>query len=356
MKKIAIIGANGYVGNHLLQLLAKSYEVYGIVHSELSIYKPVAGISYFTPSDIPDITFDVIINTAYSASPDIIKCRKDNIAMLELIRAHMDERTNLIHLSTLAVFGILLDLPIAAQPLPDRIDYPYVVSKLDMENRLLEQIPHRQLQIIRIGNIWGAANASWTQRIADAVTFGTPVKYTHKAFSNITYIHNLTDYIGFLVSTEKPSLLFHHMAELSSTSWQYIIDEIGEELGISPVTFDTIPQYPAGIYEQLNMPGNINPLDMYRNLKHGRFTSFGMTQLIRKFPGLFSRPSFLRKNKNSDRGQYHIPADFLWILSCQKEFRPVLNTGWKPPFTAEEAMINVKDWMKQAGYLKHPAF
>ncbi len=351
MKKVAIIGANGYVGEHLTKLLALQHDVTGIVRNECSIFKPVTGVHYCNYLNLPTTDFDIIINTAYSRSADKSRCQQENEQMLALIKKLMVKSTQLIHLSTLAVFGVNLDIAQSSRPIPNRTDFPYVMSKLHMENLLLSRLNPHQLQILRIGNVWGDANNSWTQPIVDAILYGIPVKHIGNNYSNLTFIHNLTHYISHLINNNT-HMLFHHVAELGHISWAYFIDQIAAQLNVEPVLFYDIPFYPKTLQDELAFACGYNPLQTIRNLKAGRFTAITTKKLLATpiFKLLTKLP--IHKNKHKITTEpFIVSNDFYWVLGCQTLFKPIVCEKWSNPFDEKDAATNINGWLNTSGYV-----
>lgn len=345
--KIAIIGANGYVGAHLLDKLAGKTNVFGIVHSPNSVFKKSEGVTYHPFNENYSGTFDIIINTAYAAGKSIDACIKQNQLMLQYIKKHAHPTTKIIHLSSLAVFGIAIDRTIIPEPIPDRMDEVYVYSKLHMENLLLQHIPSQQLQILRIGNVWGPGNTSWTQPLIDGILFELPIRFEGQTFSNTTYIHNLTDYITHLINHDERRLI-HHVAELSHISWQEWIEPLEHLLQSKANVFNQKPEYPSTLLQQLRLADKSNPRAFLKSLKNGRFTSYYFSRLVEVLGAYRGKKSYHIPFYSTD---HFIQQDAQSVWSCTTEFKSVLVNNWTPPFGKEAVLEELKKWMKDSGYL-----
>lgn len=347
MKTLAIIGASGYIGSHLVKAFASSYTVTAINRGADNISKKVSGVEYIG-TDQHNRTYDIVINTAYSTANNPELFIKDNLQLLKVIQQLSDPHTHVIHLSTLAVFGFGLDIPVQPIALADRSDYPYVSSKLNMENLLLQQVSHTQLSIIRLGNVWGPANQSWTQPVTDAIVWGMPVLSKQTTFSNLTFIHNITSYILYVIESEMQQP-FHHLAEHNTITWQQVIEEISSFLKLKPQPIETIPFYPRSVGEEVNHAVMLGPVNMLRFLKSGRFTSTKFPKKILKV--LVSLKSKLSKgtSKNS-LPPYQTDPVFYWVLSADKPFRNDVLKGWKPPYDWKETSKKTLTWLEEAGY------
>ncbi|MCH8830674.1 MAG: hypothetical protein IID45_13945, partial [Planctomycetes bacterium] len=104
-------------------------------------------------------------------------------------------------------------------------------------------------------------------------------------YSNITDVNNVVSYISFLAELQEPSsMTFHHLAELSDIKWSFWINRFAELLAVEPVKFNTEPEYPSNIGEEL------------RNLFHSHRTGAGLLQWLRgrRFIGSYLRSIFAR--------------------------------------------------------------
>ncbi|MES2558815.1 MAG: NAD(P)-dependent oxidoreductase [Bacteroidota bacterium] len=347
MKTIAIIGASGYVGSHLVKVLSQTGKVTAINRSPESIYKKIAGVDYIGINQING-QFDIIINTSFSADKEPQQFEQENVAMLKHIQQMSAPHTHIIHLSSLAVFGFGLDIPVQPVALPNRTDYPYVSSKLHMENVLLEQFPNKQLSIVRLGNVWGPANQSWTQPVADALVWGMPVLHATPSFSNLTFIHNITSYIQFIIQSETQQT-FHHLAEHNNITWQQVITELSDHFQYIPQPIETVPFYPKSLAEEVNHAIMLGPVKMLRALKSGRFTASGFPSFLLK--ALVSVKSIVAQNTtNNPLPPYETDPVFHWVLSASKPFTNCLLEGWTPPYNWEQTSKQTLNWLDEAGY------
>ncbi|MES2727252.1 MAG: NAD(P)-dependent oxidoreductase [Bacteroidota bacterium] len=352
MKTIAIIGANGYVGQHLVKALAPHYQVTALYRGAAILTPPIDGVDYMPLADCKN-TFDVVINTAYNLSDTQQKIATDNSALLTLIQKLSNTHTQIIHLSSIAVFGFGLDKPIKPTAIKPGPDYNYVFSKVDMENKLVKAFPAQQLSIIRLGNVWGAGNNSWTQPIADAITWSLPVLSHEKSYSNITFIDNISAYVQYIIENEKQQL-FHHLAEFNNISWQQVIEEVSTCLDKVPIPIKEVSFYPKSISEELDNVFSGNLLTSIKKLKTGRFTASYFPQRLFVF---MQQQLAKRKggtNHNKPLPPYQTDATFYWVLTTNKKFELQVLAGWEAPHSWETCMQQTKHWLQLAGYINEP--
>lgn len=347
MKSIGIIGGSGYIGLHLIEKLAADFAVTSLQRNVNAIMPQVKNIS-IRSIETNDQTFDILINTSYNLGKDIEDVYKQNEAVLKAIQKASHAQTKIIHLSSLAVFGFGLDKPIQTSAVKLENDYGYVLSKVHMENCLLETIPANQLSIIRLGNVWGPANNSWTQPVADALQWELPVLSQSPAYSNITYIHHISDYISFLIHHTEHRV-FHHLAEFSRIGWPQIVQEISERLNVTPAPITHIPFYAKNLSDDLQNSLSIHPITTLKNLRDGRFSSFyfpkKMMLLLQKKLAKKSTTTVTLKQT-----AYHPDPTFYWILTCKQEFKTETLPGWNPPHSWEDVNEQVSKWLEEAGY------
>lgn len=347
MKRIGIIGASGYIGQHLMQTLAQTFSVTALQRNIHTIMPKPANVNI---ADIEDTTatFDMIINTSYNLNKDLNTVYAQNENVLQNIQRLSHADTQVIHLSSLAVFGFGLDKPIELKPVKLSHDYAYTMSKVHMEQCLLNAIPHEQLSIIRLGNVWGPENNSWTQPVADALQWGLPVLSKKHTYSNITYIEHIGEYITFLIGQSNHQLI-HHLAEFSFISWQQIIGEMSNRLGVTPASINHVPFYAKSLADDIRNSLQLHPKTALKNFRDGRFSSmYFPTSLIQQLQ------AFIQHNtqKNAFRpSAYHPDPTFYWILTCDTEFKTQTLPGWKPRYAWKDVEMKVANWLQEAGLI-----
>lgn len=348
MKSVAIIGANGYVGSYLTKALAAHYRVTALLRSRDSLCRPAHGVQYQTIAE-PLQHFDIIINTSYALHKHKKICAMQNDDMIQLLQRISHEQTFIVHLSSLAVFGFGLDLEVRAEAVPTRNDYAYVYSKTDMENKLLATFGSERLAIIRLGNVWGPGNTSYTQPVIDSLLWGLPLMPEQPGMSNLTHIHNIVSYIKHLLSSNQ-HLTFHHLAEWSHMNWQQVIEEMAEILGATPCVLQQQPYYSRTISEELDHAFSKSIIEAIKTLRNGRFTAAYFPEEI--ITALLKQLAPLKKPKEPPQsGAVAIPETFIWVLNCKQSFTNAWVTGWIPPLKWSDALPELKEWMKQSGYI-----
>lgn len=348
MKTVGIIGASGYVGQHIARLLAGEFRVTALQRNAHAVLPFLPGVT-IQQIDSNTQTFDILVNTSYYTGPDRKSTYLENERILQLMRSASHPGTHVIHLSSLAVFGIGLDRNITTEPVSLRPDHPYVHSKVHMENLLLKHFPHNQLSMIRLGNVWGAANNSWTQPVADALQWGLPVLSSSPAFSNITYVHNIADYVRYIMMQQNRQL-FHHLAEFSAVTWQEVIGALCRCMQVQAAPIMTVPFYAITWSEEWRNAWHNNPLVFLRRLKNGRFTAhYFPHKWFKDFLSLYQR---VRKRKTAPSMPGYERADaFFLVLSGKQAFISKTLPGWIPPHSWKEVETDTCNWLHAAGFI-----
>ena len=218
----------------------------GLVRSGSGFLLDHIGIEWITAEDaILRKPFDIVVNLAYPTSGSIYDYPRQNRELCSSIRRLASDDGLVVQVSTQAVFGMALEYPQTAGPLPTRRDFLYVESKIELEESLIESLGSPKLHVVRLGNVWGPGSAAWTGAIAQRLLFGEPVAvYGNDGFCNITDVANLVSYVSFLAKREPKTKRaeFHHLAELGDLRWSYWVMRISDQLGVCP-TYAPRPGY-----------------------------------------------------------------------------------------------------------------
>lgn len=345
MKTIAIIGASGYVGQNLLSYLSQfDYILTGITRTKDIYESKTEGVNYRTFEQC-DEQFDIIINTTYSLNKNVQAIFMDNVNMANFIKKISYPESHVIHLSSLAVFGFNLDIPIHLGPLKMRKDFNYVKSKLHMEELISSTFLPSHFSILRLGNIWGPANNSWTQPIADAIQWQLPVMPNAANYSNVTFIDNLVHYIHFVISSPNHKA-YHHVAEFSDINWNVFIASIENRLNKKALPIIQSPSYPTNALDEWKLILNAGLMAGISIYRAGRFTSPVLLKWIEKMRPIWQ---WNRTYKPVFRDYQSDPV-FYWVLNCSTQFKEAVLPNWEKPYSIEDCHQRVCQWLKDSGY------
>lgn len=348
-KRIAVIGAAGYTGRYLIERLSRmDAEIWAIVrHANLFL---IPDAQHVQVKHIHELTAthkaDVVINLAYSKAPLASHFRKENEAIIHTIALLSHEHTQLIHVSTLAVFGFQLEKEQTLALPPHESDYPYVQSKAEMEHALARRFPTQRIDMVRPGNIWGPACPSWTTPLLDALVYNLPVLSSEPSCSNITDVHNLADYIAFLCEHEATSF-YHHVAELGAISWEQFITPLSDWFGCSPVYLPSSPTYYTHPVKELLSMLSYNPAQFLLTATRSRHWQQPARQVVNLIPKSLKQ---LRHTEEKP-SLYSTGQVFHWIMGSKTLFVPCTDSRWIPPVSFNDSLALIKNYAVESGYV-----
>lgn len=362
MKRIAIIGAAGYVGLELArQIRNGDYEVNAIVRDNGRFLLRDSGFNFISPSELGKETdrVDVVVNLAYPTSGPEFQYPSKNLEILNIIDSLMGPDSRLIHVSTAAVFGFNLERPVVVGPVPCCREYPYIESKIELENLILKRFKGQNIQIVRFGNVWGAGSSAWTASIANKILFSQPVGVQDiDGYCNATDVVNAASFLACLIEkSDSYGIQFFHLAEFAECRWSTWIQRIEEVLKQKAFYVPNMPYYPSSLLQEVwRSVSPVKPLSLWNQFNRGRFSASWTRTLVRRF-GEVRYENFKKKYK----AQQPLPTGyllelpdelFLTILSTKNKFETSVPREWKPVLDFEESWSRVELWMHSAGYTR----
>ena len=335
-------------------------EVVGITHSNGRLLLDRLGVDCRAPEDYQSIgTVNAVVNLAYPSAGSPLDYPAENRKLLSMIEFFASRRSKVVHVSTQAVFGFAFDYPIVCGPLKDRLDYPYVQTKVELENLLMQHVGGRSgLHIVRLGNVWGPGSSTWTTNLVNKISWEQPVGVRNlDGFCNATDVQNVASYVKFLLEKDSTAgTHYHHLAELSDLKWSHWTSLIAATLGRNLVYADASPSKPVGKWVEFRRALSIaSPASVGAHMLQERYLGSLMRSVLGRLPkdfvnsvrNLRAPTSFLPKeHQRSDDGV------FLDLMSCNIQFSSVVEKDWTPPVNAELSWKNVRQWIEYAGYLK----
>ncbi len=349
---IAVVGAAGFVGRELLrQLEANGTPATAVVRGlrELSLDGEFHDAR--SPDELKGTRFDIVVNLAYPTSGLPFDQPGLNAEILRTVKSLTKPGGRLIQVSTASVFGMTLDRPIRVGHAPTLRDMPYVESKIEAEHEFEREQEARELSldILRLGNVWGAASGAWALPIVQRLVSGRPVGVADvPSFSNATDVVNVASYLAFLLHRDHPpGVRYHHLAEFSRVTWPMWIDPLADALGVEPVWADpsTITG-PAGNRQEVRAAlATISPRTVYRRFAAERAVGSWTRSAIRQLPA--TARGKLRSDLvfASEPAVERLEQIVLSIFAGYQEFATSVEAGWSPPLTQEESLARVLAWL-----------
>jgi nucleoside-diphosphate-sugar epimerase len=355
-RRIAVVGAAGFVGRALLrQLEDLDIKVTAVVRGlpELS----VDGGFHTAVSQqaaIDEGGFDVVVNLAYptDAGP-LYKQAYQNAEIVRTVQGLLRDGGRLIQVSTLAVFGLALDRPVSIGPVSEIRDNAYVEVKIAAEQMFAERQQERDLSldIVRLGNVWGCASGAWAVPLVQRLATGRRVGIADAVgFSNTTDVGNVASYLAFLIARgdAEASVHYHHLAEFSQVPWREWIEPIADAMGVNPVYVDrSVLNAPvSSLGEITDLLTRLRPRSVYQKLSDQRTIGSWTRTTVRRLPA-----SVRSRLKSSDLvfavdPEYDLEEQtFLAIMAGRQEFRSVVDHRWTPVLTKEQSLEGVLRWL-----------
>lgn len=357
--RVAVIGGAGYVGRELCaELKRRDHEVVAVARANGKFLLHRVGVRSVLPEEaVVAGPFEVVVNLAYPARVPGYSIPEENRAILELILRLAGRKGRVIHTSTLGVFGFGLDHPIEPAPVRRRRDFPYVESKIEMENTLARAVPGGRLRIVRLGNVWGPASPTWTAALADRLLWGEPVGVVGgDGYCNATDVANTASYLAFQVEHPDSAIgVYHHLAELSDTPWSDWVRRIAGAMGIQPVLSLRGGHYSRSLSSELRGAATRHgPLAVAREMNAERFAGSWVRRVVRVTPPRLFQ--WMRRRSASRRTAWgpDVPRGdvvLLEVVSARKRFANHVDEAWHPPLDVEASWRAVEAWMARAGYV-----
>ncbi len=346
MKKVAVTGAAGYIGQHLIQVLINNgYLPLAVTRKNGSMLLHRFGIEVKEKEQLThEDKADLVINLAYAQSPNVKMNVTQNAEIIDTIQKVTHPKSKIIHLSSMAVFGYIPDSEQAPVALNLRNDFSYVASKLQMERLLLSNFAGNEIHMVRAGHVWGPGSG-WANTMAQLLFYQFPVLHTSKTYSNTTAIGNLCDYILFLCKNESTQF-FHHVAENYFVSWEELLKPMANLMQVHMQALDSIPHYPTTKLDELKHMVKLNPATTLRLAARSRFYSKYAQGIIENIPSAFKQ---LLQQKAAPENPVTPLAK--WLLSCEAPFIHQADKRWLPPVSTQQSLVEMNGWIEESGYV-----
>lgn len=294
--------------------------------------------------------YHVVVNLAYPTSSPPVRRRAENQEILSQIRGLLAPGGLLIHASTLAVFGDRLEREMVAGPIGWRPDNDYAETKVRMELGITEAFGgSSQVEIVRLGNVWGAGSVHWLAGMASRIRNGLPVLVQGGRYSNVTEVLNVCDYFGFLANRRAGSFVgtrHHHLAEFSAEPWSTFVGMIAREMGMDlHETTTPEPETLRALLVGTYIVKTYKFLSSRRLL--GSMMRQGLGYLPRGIVGDVRRAKrALGGGETGDEGLYH-------VLGCTRRFQSSTANGWAPSLGLAESLARSAEWLRWSGFVCH---
>lgn len=209
MKKILIIGANGFTGRRILTDLSSQNQIYQITGCSLNKdIAPSSGYN-FIQTDIRDekqvdnlftnIKPDIVINTSALSVPDYCETHQEeawtiNVNAVKSLAQHCeDSNSKFIHLSTDFVFDGETNVLYTENDVPNPINY-YGLTKWESEKTV--QAICSNYAIVRVvvvyGNYLPGQHGNIVQLVAAKLKAGEPLRVVSDQWRTLTFVGDIS--------------------------------------------------------------------------------------------------------------------------------------------------------------------
>lgn len=353
MSRIAVLGAAGYVGRHLCRVLVEAgHRVIAVARANAKILLADRDVELVHPAEVALIRgVDALVNLAHPGPVFPWLYARYDREIARLVQRIAADDARVVHASSIAVFGYGLDHAMTTGTVARRRDYAYIESKIDQEHLLCRAFAKRDLQIVRLGNVWGPASPAWTAALAGRLLFGDPVGVAGiDGYSNVTDVANVASYLAHLACRKSGvSPEFHHLAEFGETPWSFWIERMASFLQVEPVRARSLPDYPIGPWQEMrSLLAAHGPFAIAKGALRTRFLESWMRAVLLRLPQ--NALDRLERRALSTGTAGTRDDNLLTIFSAQRYLASRVDPEWRAPVDRETSWLRVRDWLEAAGY------
>jgi nucleoside-diphosphate-sugar epimerase len=262
---VAIVGAGGFVGARLLEMvtLAGRTDVVPVVRAFRSVGRNAHLGAPHRIADASDVDSlrdaldgcDVVVNLTSGRPADILPVARSVYAAAVAIGARM-----FVHMSSAAVYG-QIDRPSLPDDAAPQLDHwmPYARQKALAENFLRERIADSRpaIVVLRPSLVWGPSSP-WVLGPARELLSGSAYLIGGGAgVCNLIYVDNLIRSILAVVDGPAPVSGFFHLRDDEEVTWREYYDALAAGLGVDA----------ANIHALANDSYRIGPRDALDSLR-----------------------------------------------------------------------------------------
>lgn len=240
MKRIAIIGAGGFLGGRMVErgILGEAFTPVPIIRSP----KGAARLSRFGPIwNIVDTSRRDALAKALTGCDAVVNA---TVGEFDRMRAATEEIWHacvlagvprLVHVSTAEVFGRVEDAGLEDDSWPDPKHWmPYARAKIEAEAALRARFADRSTQtvIVRPGLIWGP-RSPWVEKPASAMLSGTATLINGGGgIANLIFVDNLIEQMLRIVHDDRTESDVFNVSDDETTTWAQYFAALASEIAV----------------------------------------------------------------------------------------------------------------------------
>ena len=366
MTKIAVLGANGFIGNRIVEIFALSDEV--DVRPIVRDFASLARASRFDlDSRVADAFDQESLQMAFQGCDVVVHSVAGDIKTIlgTLVPVYQAAQKagirRLVYLSSSSVHG-------QAPPpgtdenssLNDRQVLPYNNAKVQAERTLFELRNHGdvELVILRPGIVLGP-RSSWVINFADALlTRQASLLNRGRGICNSIYVDNLVHAIYLAaVQSEIDGEVFL-LGDQECVTWADVYQPIANAMGYD---FNSLPE---GIISERELDQKLSWFEQFESIRASRPVQGLLSIFPHKFRVALYRAyeTILEPQEESStiQPEQRLPVlslEMSSLYSCQYKLPHIKASkvlGYQPPISFNEAMERTVSWLAFAGYPVKP--
>lgn len=250
MKKIALMGAQGMLGQDLRKRLDPLYQCYAVDIDELDITQRDRVIRW-----VDELGPDLLINAAAYTNVDGCETHQDLAMEVNgeapgyLAEACAKAQIPMVHISTDFIFDGSKGTPYVEDDSPNPLSV-YGASKLLGEKRVAEHLD--RFLIVRTSWLYGHGGKNFVEAILTKARAKENLRVVHDQVGSPTYVPDLSHALLRLLEADARGIV--HVSNSGSCSWFEFAELIVELSGIHEISVTPIPS--SELHQPARRPAN----------------------------------------------------------------------------------------------------
>ncbi|WP_216595499.1 NAD(P)-dependent oxidoreductase [Myxosarcina sp. GI1] len=362
MIKIGVVGANGFIGNRIVEILDRDRTI-----EICPIFRTVEAMSHSPYCSLDCRIANALdrgaLETAFQGCEVIIH---SILGSSGLIRAsvttayHAAQKAGvrrLIYLSSMCVHSQCPPPGTTEKsPLSKEQPFPYNAAKVEAERRLMKLRARGSVEVVifRPGIVFGP-RSRWVRELAEQLLQGTAYLVDEgKGICNTVYVDNLVEAIRLAIYVKEADKQAFFVGDKETVTWLEFYRPFAEALGIEPLKVSNVdvPEFSIPSWKQ-KLKTNIWNLELTQKLLS--LISDKLKQTIKK--RILKKSLFLNFNPQtqSSKPQTVVTKEMALLQQSQyklpwKKAEKIL--GYKPTVSFQNGCRHSIDWLILNNYLK----
>ena len=236
--RILIIGGTGFVGKTIARKLQSTNSCEIIIASRRgdSVDSMRSIVLDATDSNALVLAVrdtDVLVNCMTGSADGI----RNNAQAIADGLSSVNRRLNLIHMSTMSVYGNQTGVLDEQAPVSDDGNW-YCKAKIDAED-CLRKISNHTVSLLRIGCVFGPASKLWVDRIGTLLRAGRlgNLGALGDGWSNLVHVEDIASAVSMLATRHDTGCKTYNLAAPDSPRWNDYFDDFALRCGFTPLRY-----------------------------------------------------------------------------------------------------------------------